>query len=467
MVAAAQKQPKVLIIGIDGLRPDAMQAADTPTFDDLIANGALSNTAQTGDITVSGPGWSSFLTGVWRDKHGVTGNNFTGRQYEAYPCFFQRVKEVRPELTTASFVTWMPIDDYIIESSGADHRVAHDYHDDGDARAVEDAMKYLRTQDPDVVFFYFADVDVAGHDNGFHPESPGYIKEIEQVDDQMGRLIGAIRARPTYDQEDWLIISSTDHGGTLDGGHAGGKPVQRTIYYLVSGDAAARGALLDTANQVDIPVTAMAHMGIQVDPEWALDGKVTGLKKQAVLGDNLIYNGDAERSTGAQELTVNRGVAGWKDIGNMTVLRYGAPEGFPPAGELGGVNFFAGGAEGDSQMTQMIDVRELARSIDRNEVVAELSGRLGGYSDQRDMATVVARFMDDRGELGRLTIGPVTLEDRKREHGGEAQTGLLPRHARGSVPPGTRMIQIVLSAEVGSGANDGYADDLSLVLLQR
>ncbi|MBY0261086.1 MAG: alkaline phosphatase family protein, partial [Phycisphaerales bacterium] len=69
---------KVLIIGIDGLRPDALAAADAPSIDALIADGAYSAAAQAEDITISGPGWSSMLTGVHRDKHGVTGNSFVG-----------------------------------------------------------------------------------------------------------------------------------------------------------------------------------------------------------------------------------------------------------------------------------------------------------------------------------------------------------------------------------------------------
>ena len=63
---------KVLILGIDGLRPDALIAANTPNVDRLLENGCFSAEAQTGQYTVSGPGWSSLLTGVWWSKHGVT-----------------------------------------------------------------------------------------------------------------------------------------------------------------------------------------------------------------------------------------------------------------------------------------------------------------------------------------------------------------------------------------------------------
>jgi hypothetical protein len=67
---------KVLIIGIDGCRPDALKAAKAPHLHALMREGAFSEAAQAGDITVSGPGWSSMLTGVWRTKHGVRDNKF-------------------------------------------------------------------------------------------------------------------------------------------------------------------------------------------------------------------------------------------------------------------------------------------------------------------------------------------------------------------------------------------------------
>ncbi len=38
---------RVLVIGIDGVRPDALQIADTPAIDELISAGAFTNNTQT------------------------------------------------------------------------------------------------------------------------------------------------------------------------------------------------------------------------------------------------------------------------------------------------------------------------------------------------------------------------------------------------------------------------------------
>lgn len=67
---AAGAERKVLFIGIDGCRPDAIEKADTPNIDRLVANGVMStNTSilgprDCGNETISGPGWSSIFTGV-------------------------------------------------------------------------------------------------------------------------------------------------------------------------------------------------------------------------------------------------------------------------------------------------------------------------------------------------------------------------------------------------------------------
>ena len=82
---------RVLMIGIDGVRPDALAAARTPNLDRLIRTGAFTDTTQilgtrySKNDTISGPGWSSILTGVWADKHGVHDNEFTGKNYRMLP----------------------------------------------------------------------------------------------------------------------------------------------------------------------------------------------------------------------------------------------------------------------------------------------------------------------------------------------------------------------------------------------
>ena len=97
---------------------------------------------------------------------------------------------------------------------------------------------------------------------------------------------------------------------------------------------------------------------------------------------------------------------------------------------------------------------------DDERVRFQLSGFLGGFANHNDNAVLTATFKDSSGTpLGTASIGPVTNVDR-----GFA-TGLLFRTASGDVPTGTQTIDILLQMTRTTGTdNDGYADNLSLVL---
>lgn len=110
----AQQIKKVLIIGIDGCRPDALMAANTPNIDLLLNNAIYSLHALNDDITISGPGWSAMLAGVWSNKHGITNNTFSGSNLAQYPHFFKRVETIFPSLNTVSISQWGPINNSIV-----------------------------------------------------------------------------------------------------------------------------------------------------------------------------------------------------------------------------------------------------------------------------------------------------------------------------------------------------------------
>jgi predicted AlkP superfamily pyrophosphatase or phosphodiesterase len=274
---------KVLLIGVDGVRPDVLAEVATPNIDALIAQGAFSANARTGYPSVSGPGWSSMLTGVWPEKHGVTNNNFENKRYDEYPDFLTRIESIRPELNTFVVADWLPLvtDDHNGPVIGDALDVKHILDGyavgfaEADDRSVELAVDHLEAGDPDAMFVYLGNPDETSHH--FRSIGEEYRGAIELADEHVGRLVAAIRARPTYGLEDWLILMSTDHGRRADGGHGGDTPAERTIFYLASGPSAEVGTLGGTPSIVDVPVTALSHLSIGIDPTRPLDGEVVGL----------------------------------------------------------------------------------------------------------------------------------------------------------------------------------------------
>ena len=226
-----QIQKKVLIIGIDGCRSDALQIATTPNLDDLISNGIFSPDALNDDITISGPGWSANLCGVWSNKHLVTGNVFTLNNYANYPPVFKYINDFNANLHTVSICNWNPINDEIIQNY-ADFKL----NVNSDVEVRDQAANYIALNDPDFIFLHFDDVDHAGHSYGFSPTVPEYISAIEEVDGYLYPIMQTILQRPNYSNEDWLILVTTDHGG-LGFSHGGSSADEQNVFVIASGNS--------------------------------------------------------------------------------------------------------------------------------------------------------------------------------------------------------------------------------------
>jgi RHS repeat-associated protein len=185
----------------------------------------------------------------------------------------------------------------------------------------------------------------------------------------------------------------------------------------------------------------------------------------SLFGVNLIVNGNGEAALGADSDNVAASVPGWNRTGNFTTVQWEGPGGFPnqviPGPVNRGANFFAGGPNnGFSSAYQDIDVSSAASAIDGASVQYDFSAYLGGYASQGDNAVITADFKNTAGTiLATITLGPLTSYDRHNS------SGLWPRSATGSLPAGTRTITVTMNMTRQDGSyNDGYADNLALVL---
>jgi predicted AlkP superfamily pyrophosphatase or phosphodiesterase len=234
---------------------------------------------------MSGPGWSSMLIGARTEKHRVDSNDFAGNDYATYPDFLTRIERERPELNTFAVLDWPPLGTTDsggpLISDAIDVKINFDGETDGyryaDSLSVEEAIRELRDTDVDAAFVYLGDIDVVAHET--NSRSPQFKAAIEWADTRVGLLLQALRDRPSYAEEDWLILLSTDHGRDDAGGHGGTSPSERTIFFLASGPSVEPGRTDCPPEIVDVAVTALAHMGLGPDSAWNLDGQVRGLRK--------------------------------------------------------------------------------------------------------------------------------------------------------------------------------------------
>lgn len=292
-IATATQPRKVLVIGIDGTRFDALQTAKTPNIDALLENAFYTFDSWHLDITVSGPSWSSIMTGVYHQKHGVTNNSYSGSNYFDYPYFPTRAKEYKPNLYCVQITEWAPMSDDVY-NDGWNLKLKVP---DGQGGPTENAaVTQLANPNLDVLFVYFDAVDLAGHASGFNPSNPAYISAIEKTDGHLGGVLNALYSRPNYANEDWLILITTDHGG-IGTGHGGNSNQERHIWWIASGNNITPRKLENRPDpgsyqisgvnqllrrqspvQADIAVTALHHLlyDLNFKPDtvkaWNLDG---------------------------------------------------------------------------------------------------------------------------------------------------------------------------------------------------
>lgn len=227
---------KILLVGLDGLRiDDAVKPGAAPCLVEFLRAGV--HLPLTMEVpTISGPGWSSLLTGTTHAVHAVVDNSFAGHRLDATTDFLSRAAALGHSTFTA--VSWPPIagpagSAPILAFREADqragrHRVVirdgetYGYrYADGDVAAF--ARLALRDAGPDASFVYLGEVDEAGHLYG--GDTAEYREAMHRVDARLGQLLAEVAARAETSDEDWLVGVTTDHGHLDEGGHGGADPV--------------------------------------------------------------------------------------------------------------------------------------------------------------------------------------------------------------------------------------------------
>ncbi len=252
----------VVIISIDGLRPDALFVADAPTLDDLIARGAYSPSAQTVKISETLPSHASMLSGMVPEKHGILwGVPYIGWPGMNGPTLFSVAHAAG--LSTAMVFGKQKLN-YLALPNSVDQLYGADAHD----LEVKDwAIEVIEASLPNIVFIHFPDVDRVGHAYGWM--SPNQFQAIAFVDGLIGEIVAALDKRGYLNST--LLIVTADHGGH-GLRHGDDSPEDRTIPWLAVGPGVSPGLTLNTdINTFDTAPTALYALKLPLPEGW--DGK--------------------------------------------------------------------------------------------------------------------------------------------------------------------------------------------------
>ncbi|MCL2023622.1 MAG: alkaline phosphatase family protein [Oscillospiraceae bacterium] len=246
---------KALVIGLDGVRAEMLGNLKNPERSGILTIkemgggvypiiagkiwdegfGAWSKEQKTFTL----PGWTTTLTGEWADVHGVFDNSRSSYDKNPLPeTVFTRLYKAGL-LNEADFiVNWdghltnkNKARPFALESQSTQRngyninwtKVGIDW------QTFTTARRRLE-EGSDFVFLILEYNDDLGHRTaGFGNHSPFYRWAFAHGDRRAKQLIDTVLARPSYEEEDWLFIIVSDHGGH-GWSHGKFRPVERLIF---------------------------------------------------------------------------------------------------------------------------------------------------------------------------------------------------------------------------------------------
>src|SRR5687768_10395246 len=200
----------VLVVSVDGLRPDAIATYGAPTLQRLMREGSYTLSATTIDPSTTLPSHTSMLTGQPPERHGVLWNNVATADADAIdlPNIFS-VARAHGYSTAAFFskAKFQPLQlrgtlDYSQAPGGLAGRWSSE-------RTISDVAKYLEVARPNLLFVHLTDPDAAGHRDGWMTAKYG--RAVLAADTALGRLMEI--AERAYGSGNYSVIVTADHGG--------------------------------------------------------------------------------------------------------------------------------------------------------------------------------------------------------------------------------------------------------------
>ncbi|MBR3835936.1 MAG: alkaline phosphatase [Clostridia bacterium] len=262
-----RKYSHVIVIGVDGAG-SWFKDADTPNFDRIFKNGAVTYSALSSKPTISAECWGSMLIGTGPEVHGLTNEIVSTVPYDVnspFPSLFRRIREKYPDAVLGSYCDWNPITYGIVENNiGVSHDTAHD------TELTPIVCDYISKNKPDFLFIHFDSVDGAGHGSGYG--LPAFMARIHEVDKLIGDVYSTVKDAGIL--ENTLFIVIADHGGANDnkchGSHGGWTDGEKYVTFAATGNGVNK-TLIEAMNIRDLAAIVLYAMGIEA-PEFDEEG---------------------------------------------------------------------------------------------------------------------------------------------------------------------------------------------------
>ena len=276
----------VLVISIDGLRPDAIERFGATTILRLMREGSYALTAQTILPSKTLPSHTSMLTGVDADRHGITWNDerVDDHGHVDVPTVFGLAKA--QGFRTAAFFSKTKFHhleapntiDYVRSPKGGIFDSRWDA-----TRTVSEVRKHLesRSAAPNLVFVHLGEPDYAGHMFGWMGRVYG--NAVRAADHAVAELLD--RAEDHFGRGNFTVILTADHGGH-GRNHGSEDPRDTTIPWIAWGKGVAAGVELPTGiRTMDTAATALWLLGVDAPAAWVGTAQVNAFGALAPVID--------------------------------------------------------------------------------------------------------------------------------------------------------------------------------------
>jgi len=247
---------KVILISIDGMRPDGLLQCGNPYVDYLRNNASYTLDAKTVFPPVTLPCHMSMFHSVPPERHGTTTNRFAP-QVRPIKGLFEQIKAAGGICTM--YHGWEPLRNISVPGSLISSEYIHIFSDDETDRLLTERMiSYTKKYKPDFVFLYMGETDECGHKFGWMSES--YLEYINKAISNVKSVID------TFGDE-YTVIITADHGGH-DRHHGIDCTEDMTIPMFFVGSEFKPAKELNNVSLLDISPTIADIMGIEAAVEW-------------------------------------------------------------------------------------------------------------------------------------------------------------------------------------------------------
>lgn len=248
---------KVILISIDGMRPDGFTQCGSPFAAELMRRGSYTLAARTVFPSVTLPCHMSMFHSVPPQRHGILVNQYAP-MVRPLNGLFEQIKLMGGK--SAMFYGWEPLRDVARPGSLQYAEFVQVYDAEGtDAVLTQRALARIRQSKPDFVFLYMVETDdKGGHDCGWM--TPTYLEYVRRAVENVRTVLDAVG-------DEYTVIVTADHGGH-DRTHGTDLPEDMTIPQVFVGRRFTPGRQLQDVSLLDLAPTITDVLGVPAAPEW-------------------------------------------------------------------------------------------------------------------------------------------------------------------------------------------------------